>query len=110
MIPQVQPSLNHTTIGRLATTINDYEFIVHPGDLGYADDWYLRKKNLLHGKNAYQAILEIFYEQLAPIAGRKMYMTGPGNHEAVCAEIPKLNKHKRSHSQSEVDGAPAKNV
>lgn len=92
MIPQVQPSLNHTTIGRLATTTDDYEFIVHPGDLGYADDWYLRTKNVLNGKDAYQAILEMFYEQLAPIAGRKMYMTGPSNHEAVCAEIPELNK------------------
>jgi len=31
-IPTVQPSLNHTTIGRLATNINDYEVVLHPGD------------------------------------------------------------------------------
>jgi hypothetical protein len=30
-IPTIEPSLNHTTIGRLAQTINDYEFILHPG-------------------------------------------------------------------------------
>lgn len=30
-IPKVQPSLNHTTIGRLAQTIDDYELILHPG-------------------------------------------------------------------------------
>lgn len=47
---------------------------------------------MIHGESAYQAILEVFYDQLAPIAGRKMYMTGPGNHEATCAEVPHLNK------------------
>jgi acid phosphatase type 7 len=87
-IPQVAPALNHTTIGRLANTIDDYEFVLHPGDLAYADDWLLSPKNLLDGKNAYAAIIEQFYAQLAPIAGRKPYMVGPGNHEAECQEIP----------------------
>ncbi|KAE8153035.1 Metallo-dependent phosphatase-like protein [Aspergillus avenaceus] len=87
-IPAVDPSLYHTTIHRLATTINDYEVVIHPGDFAYADDWYLRLKNLLHGEEAYQAILEQFYEQLAPISARKPYMAGPGNHEAACTEIP----------------------
>lgn len=87
-IPEIEPSLNHTTIGRLATTVNDYELIVHPGDLAYADDWYLRPKNLFDGEDAFQAILETFYTQLAPIAARKPYMASPGNHEAACQEIP----------------------
>ncbi|KAI1080837.1 Metallo-dependent phosphatase [Whalleya microplaca] len=87
-IPLVDPSLNHTTINQLANTINDYEFIVHPGDFAYADDWYLKPKNLLDGENAFQAILENFYSQLSPIAGRKAYMASPGNHEAACQEIP----------------------
>lgn len=86
-IPTVMPSLNHTTIGRLATNINDYEFVMHPGDFAYADDWYLAPKNLFDGVNAYEAILENFYDQLAPIAGRKPYMASPGNHEADCEEI-----------------------
>ena len=86
-IPSIMPSLNHTTIGRLATNINDYEFVVHPGDFAYADDWFLRPKNLFDGVNAYEAILEQFYDQLAPIAGRKPYMASPGNHEADCEEI-----------------------
>lgn len=38
-IPQIQPSLNHTTIGALAKTIDKYEIILHPGDFAYADDW-----------------------------------------------------------------------
>lgn len=56
--------------------------------LNSADDWALRPKNLLDGKNAFQAILENFYDQLSPIAGRKPYMASPGNHEAACQEIP----------------------
>ncbi|UJO25237.1 Acid phosphatase [Fulvia fulva] len=87
-IPSIQPELNHTTIGRLAKTVNDYELVIHPGDFAYADDWYLKPGNLLDGKDAYQAILEGFYEQLQPISGRKAYMASPGNHEAACQEIP----------------------
>lgn len=86
-IPYIEPSLNHTTIACLANNINDYEFVVHPGDFAYADDWYLRSHNLLHEVDAYEAILEQFYDQLAPIAGRKAYMASPGNHEADCEEI-----------------------
>lgn len=89
-IPYVQPELNHTTIGRLADTVDDYEFIIHPGDFAYADDWYLKFSNLVDGKQAYQSILEQFYDQFAPIAGRKLYMASPGNHEADCSEIPYL--------------------
>ncbi|KAI0390297.1 Metallo-dependent phosphatase [Xylariaceae sp. FL0594] len=87
-IPLIDPSLNHTTIGRLANTIDDYELVVHPGDLGYADDWLLKGKNLFDGKDAYAAILENFFGQLAPISARKPYMVGPGNHEASCQEVP----------------------
>lgn len=86
--PTVQPELNHTTIARLATTVNDYEIVVHPGDFAYADDWWEKPHNLANGTEAYQAILEQFYEQLAPIAARKLYMASPGNHEADCTEAP----------------------
>jgi hypothetical protein len=51
---------------------------------GILDDWIEKSKNLLDGKNAYEAILEQFYNQLAPIAGRKPYMASPGNHEVAC--------------------------
>ena len=86
-IPTIDPSLTHSTIGRLADTINDYEFVLHPGDFAYADDWYLSLKNIFSGESAYEAILEQFYDQLAPIAGRKGYMASPGNHEADCEEL-----------------------
>ncbi|KAL1597681.1 hypothetical protein SLS60_008167 [Paraconiothyrium brasiliense] len=90
IIPTIDPSLNHSTIDHLARTVDDYEFIIHPGDLAYADDWFEKPKNILDGKNAYEAILEQFYTQLAPIAGRKLYMASPGNHEVACQEIPVL--------------------
>lgn len=92
IVPTIQPSLNHTTIGSLAEKIDDYEFVVHPGDFAYADDWLLRPKKLLHPENAYEAILEHFFDQLAPIAGRKPYMASPGNHEAVCEEGPDITR------------------
>lgn len=85
-IPKVDPSLNHATIGTLARMADSYEFVVHPGDLAYADDWILHPTNLLSSKDAYQSILEQFYTQLAPISGRKPYMVSPGNHEATCVE------------------------
>jgi hypothetical protein len=87
-IPFIDPSLNHTTIGRLASTIADYEFVLHPGDIGYADDWILKPHLILDGKDGYQAITEEFFSQLAPISAVKPYMTSPGNHEAACQEIP----------------------
>ncbi|PWY83333.1 putative acid phosphatase [Aspergillus heteromorphus CBS 117.55] len=87
-IPWIEPDLNHTTIGRLADTLDEYELVLHPGDFAYADDWYLDIDNWLDGSDAYQSILERFYDQLAPIAGNKLYMAGPGNHEADCTEIP----------------------
>lgn len=77
IIPSIDPSLNHTTIGRLANTIDDYEFVVHPGDLAYADDWFYKPKNLFDGTDAYAAIVEQFFGQLAPISGRKPYSTYP---------------------------------
>lgn len=87
-IPQVQPALNHTTIGALARTVNDYEFIIHPGDFAYADDWIEDPTNYANGKDAYTAIIEDFYTQLEPVTSNKPYMVSPGNHEANCQEIP----------------------
>lgn len=58
-IPQIQPELNHSTIGALARTVDEYEFVLHPGDFAYADDWFETASNLLDGKNAYEAILEV---------------------------------------------------
>ena len=87
LIPKIQPSLNHSTIGRLAETVDDYDFIIHPGDFAYADKWWENEANRDDGEAAYESIIERFYDQLAPISGRKPYMASPGNHEATC-DIP----------------------
>lgn len=59
--PAVSPELKHSTIGALAKTIDDYEFVIHPGDFAYADDWIDTPSNLLDGKDAYEAILEVHH-------------------------------------------------
>ncbi|KAJ5180884.1 hypothetical protein N7492_004094 [Penicillium capsulatum] len=89
-ISYAQPEFNHTTIGHLTDTLSDYEVVIHPGDFAYADDWYLKLPSVKEGQEAYQSILEQFYEQLTPITGHKLYMAGPGNHEADCSEVRRL--------------------
>jgi acid phosphatase type 7 len=85
-IPQIDPDLNHTTIWQLAQSVDDYDFIIHPGDFAYADTWASVPSLVSDPEEAYESILEQFYEQLAPIAGRKPYMASPGNHDADCTE------------------------
>ncbi|KAJ6103835.1 Metallo-dependent phosphatase [Penicillium sp. IBT 16267x] len=85
-IPTVQPELKNTTIGRLADNFDNYEFVVHPGDFAYADQWMGVPLNASDEVAAYESILEQFYDQLAPISGQKPYMVGPGNHDADCDE------------------------
>lgn len=58
-MPAISPELKHSTIGALANTIEDYEFVLHPGDFAYADDWILVPSDLFHGKDAYEAIIEV---------------------------------------------------
>ncbi|KOS18754.1 Acid phosphatase [Escovopsis weberi] len=83
----VDPSMNHSTIQRLADTLDSYELINHPGDFAYADTWMGEAHNVYDGKNAYSAIIEQFYNQLSVVSARKPYMGSPGNHEAACFEI-----------------------
>lgn len=69
-----------------------YDFIWHPGDIAYADDWlkeqldgYLSSANVTtEGFKVYHATLNEFYEQFAEISAHKSCMVGPGNHEANC--------------------------
>ncbi|KAK0540349.1 hypothetical protein OC842_000537 [Tilletia horrida] len=84
-IPNIDPALNHTTIGE--PTCSAGLWLRLRGDLAYADDWFFNTANLLDGTAAYEAILEQFYGQLAPIAQQKPYMVSPGNHEATCSEV-----------------------
>jgi acid phosphatase len=58
-IPKIEPALNHTTIGAIANTVDEYEFVIHPGDFAYADDWYYEDTNLLDETNVFESILEV---------------------------------------------------
>ncbi|SPO27033.1 related to Acid phosphatase precursor [Ustilago trichophora] len=86
-IPYIPPSLTHSTIEQLVQSKHEYDFVIHPGDFAYADDWYLRPQNLLDGKDAYAAITELFFDQLSYVSSIKPYQAGPGNHEAACREV-----------------------
>lgn len=86
-IPYIPPSLTHSTIEQLVDSADQYDFVIHPGDFAYADDWYLTPSNLLDEKDAYAAITELFYDQLSYVSSIKPYMAGPGNHEAACEEV-----------------------
>lgn len=59
LLQHIQPELKHTTIGALARTVDEYDFVVHPGDFAYADDWYYNTTNLLDEANVYESIIEV---------------------------------------------------
>jgi len=79
-----------TTIQRLVKSASSYEFVLHPGDLAYADSWLKELKlGYINGTKAdgpalYEGLLEQFYDQLSDVSKSKAYMVGPGNHEANC--------------------------
>jgi hypothetical protein len=80
-----------TTIDSLVED-NTFEFIFHPGDIAYADEWIKEAQggfinvtiDLASGFMGYESILDDFYDQMTPLTTIKPYMIGPGNHEANC--------------------------
>lgn len=60
------------------------------GDIAYADTWlkevqdgYINgSQTYALGYQAYEEILDDFYDQMTPITTRIPYMIGVGNHEA----------------------------
>lgn len=80
------------TIQSLTKLEPTYDFLLHPGDLAYADTW-LKETNsgFLDGNatyaeayKAYESILDDFYDEMTTVTTQKAYMVGPGNHEANC--------------------------
>ncbi|KAK4540463.1 hypothetical protein LTR36_009209 [Oleoguttula mirabilis] len=79
------------TIQSLQDYEDEYEFLMHDGDIAYADYWlkeeiqgFLPNTTLEEGAVVYERILNDFYDQMTPITSTKPYMVGPGNHEANC--------------------------
>lgn len=85
----LQPNETNT-LQRLVAQKADYDFVIHPGDMAYADYW--AKQQITHGSNltiqdqilGYNAINEAFFDEVSEVAKWKPYMAGVGNHEANC--------------------------
>ena len=86
------PAQGLNTIQRLVAQADDYDFVIHPGDMAYADYWV--KEQLTAGSNltltdqvlAYNAINEAFFDEISEVSKQKAYMVGVGNHEANCID------------------------
>ncbi|KAK3670862.1 hypothetical protein LTR78_009306 [Recurvomyces mirabilis] len=79
------------TIQSLQDFQHTYDFLMHAGDIAYADYWlkeeiqgFLPNTTIAGGAAVYERILNEFYDEMAPITRNKAYMVGPGNHEANC--------------------------
>jgi len=67
------------TSNSVISHLSSLNWILHIGDVGYADDAYL------YGGN-YEQTYTQFMNQIAPISSVMAYMTLPGNHETTCNE------------------------
>lgn len=67
-----------TTITAVAEMIDNYEFMVHAGDIAYADYWlkeeiqnYLPTTTSEQGAAVYESILNAFYDEMVGITSKK---------------------------------------
>lgn len=72
-----------TTIAALTEMQTDYEFLVHAGDIAYADYWlkeeiqnYLPTTTTAQGAAVYEHILNAFYDEMVGLTSQKAYMVG----------------------------------
>jgi hypothetical protein len=63
------------TIARMRAEAGTHEFILHIGDLSYADDFYLRKGD------TYEGSWDAWQDEMEDITANTPYMSLPGNHE-----------------------------
>lgn len=87
------------TMDSLLQNIDNFDFLLHPGDLAYADYWLKEELQgyidtgvntqdtsalFKNGVQTYEALLNTYYQQMQEITAFKPYMVGPGNHESNC--------------------------
>jgi hypothetical protein len=67
-----------TTIAALTEMIDNYEFVVHAGDIAYADYWlkeeiqaYLPNTTTDQGAVVYESILNAFFDEMVGITSSK---------------------------------------
>jgi len=68
------------TMTSLNSELSNTDFILHVGDISYADDYYLRGDDYENSWTKWQDLME-------PVTSSKAYMTLPGNHEVTCNEV-----------------------
>lgn len=80
-----------TTIQSISERLDEFDFVLHPGDLGYADAWlkeetqgYLPNTSWIDYPTVYEHINNAFYDELENISSSKPYMVAVGNHECNC--------------------------
>ncbi|GAA6013240.1 hypothetical protein JCM10207_000829 [Rhodosporidiobolus poonsookiae] len=85
------------TIQSMMAYQDSFDFMIHVGDIGYAD-YFLRESVQgyfgtddletmpTQGEVAekYESMNEQFFDQMRPLAAQKPWMVSPGNHEANC--------------------------
>jgi len=75
---------SHDTIEQMKAVANGThpaDWILHIGDLSYADDFFLRPNN------TYEGSWDTWQDLMEPITSTLPYMTLPGNHEVTCTEV-----------------------
>ena len=73
---------SNATIKQLVSFRSSYDFIVHLGDMSYADDitWVGRNPK-------YEQVQDKFFESIEPLAASTAYHVLPGNHDASCHAV-----------------------
>ncbi|GBG24602.1 Acid phosphatase [Hondaea fermentalgiana] len=87
------------TTAALLSRVNELDFVLHDGDIGYGDDLGVfthdqtrrRYSNLERGPEGYEIVYDEFMAQIEPIARKIPYMTGAGNHDVSCNILSDLN-------------------
>lgn len=59
------------------------DFMIHAGDIGYADDDFLHWDKCLT-EFCYEAVYDAYMEWIENLTDTKAYMVTPGNHEGEC--------------------------
>ena len=69
---------------RLSILKDDYDFVIHAGDIGYADDAFLHDWGTNFVGEKYEDVYNSFMDEIEDISMHKAYMVSPGNHESEC--------------------------
>lgn len=78
------------TIQRLTMNKNQYDHVMHVGDIAYADYWLKEvvlgyiNGTIAAGPELYEKIVEEFYDEMSALTSTTPYHVLPGNHDSNC--------------------------